>query len=432
MTIPEIYSLFVKSKGVNTDTRSIQAGEIFVALKGGDFNGNLYAEKAIKLGASFVLIDEVEYQKNNQRYILVNSCLHTLQVLANYHRQQFDIPVLAITGTNGKTTTKELIMSVLSVDHSVVATIGNLNNHIGVPLTLLSITRETEFAIIEMGANKVGDIRELCSIANPTHGLIINVGKAHLEGFKSFEGVIQTKTELYDFLYNGNKVAFVNGNQKELKSNASRFNSVIYFQNDESNSLTLSDKESAIKVLTPSKTLIQTNLIGGYNLDNIAAAYQVGSYFGVNEVKIREAIAFYVPTNNRSQVILKRCGTILLDAYNANPFSMDVALDSLVLSKGDKYAIIGDMFELGEYSDEEHLKVIRKCIESNVQTLFCGELFYNHRGEFKSLHFFKNRIDLVAYLNDDHNWLQAKYSLLIKGSRGMALEKVLDEVNFDV
>ena len=431
MTIPEIYSLFVKSNGINTDTRTIQSGEIFVSLKGDNFNGNFYAEKAIKLGASFVLIDEVDYQ-NDQRYILVDSCLHTLQLLANYHRQQFNIPVLAITGTNGKTTTKELIMSVLSVDNCVVATVGNLNNHIGVPLTLLSITSRTEFAIIEMGANKVGDIRELCSIANPTHGVIINVGKAHLEGFKSFEGVVQTKTELYDFLYNGNKVAFVNGNQKELKSNASRFNNVIYFQNDELNSLSLSDKESAIEVVTPSNFTIQTNLIGAYNLDNIAAAYQIGDYFGVSEVKIRQAIALYVPSNNRSQVILKRCGTILLDAYNANPFSMDVALDSLVSCKGVKYAIIGDMFELGDYTDVEHLKIIRKCIDSNVQTLFCGELFYNHRSEFKSLHFFKNRNDLVLHLKKDRKWLQAKYSLLIKGSRGMALEKILDEVDFDL
>ena len=429
MTIPEIYSHFLKSTGVNTDTRTVQKGQFFVALKGGNFNGNLYADKAIELGASFALIDEVEYQKD-ERYILVDSCLHTLQLLANYHRQQFDIPVLGITGTNGKTTSKELIASVLSKKYKVVATVGNLNNHIGVPLTLLSITAKTEFAIIEMGANKIGDIRELCSFANPTHGVVMNVGKAHLEGFGSFQGVVQTKTELYDFLYNGGKVAFVNGNQKELKDNANRISDTVYFQNDQSNTCQLLETESTIQIGTPSGKHIETNLIGAYNLDNIAVAHCMGSYFGIEENEVIDAIASYVPSNNRSQVISKKRGTILLDAYNANPFSMDVALDNLALSNQNKYAILGDMFELGDYARVEHLKVIEKTIDKNVLTLFCGRLFNEHKEKFPNELFFEEREDLVAYLKENRSWTKEKYSLLIKGSRGMELEKILDEVEF--
>ena len=429
MTIPEIYSLFQKTSGVSTDTRKVGEGQFFVALKGANFNGNLYADKAIESGASYVLIDEKEYKKD-ERYILVGDCLHTLQLLANYHRQQFDVPVLAITGTNGKTTSKELISVVLSKKYNVVATFGNLNNHIGVPLTLLTITDKTELAIIEMGANKIGDIRELCSFANPTHGVVVNVGKAHLEGFGSFEGVVQTKTEMYDFLYNGNKVAFVNGSQEELKSNAQRIKDVIYFQNDKTNTSTLLETTSTLRIQTPDNEIIETNLVGAYNLDNIAISYEIGKFFEVDKKEISRAIASYVPTNNRSQIVKTKQGAILLDAYNANPFSMRVAIDNLALAKTNKLAILGDMFELGDYAESEHQEVIEYATSKGVEAIFCGELFYKNKIKSSGQLFFKTREEVIVYLKENSSWLDRKYNLLIKGSRGMALEKIVKEVKF--
>lgn len=428
MTIPEIYTLFKKSTGISTDTRNVEKGQLFFALKGGNFNGNLYATKALELGAFFVIIDEEE-QKKDERYILVHNVLHTLQLLANYHRQQFNIPVVAITGTNGKTTTKELMAAVLSKKFNLIATKGNLNNHIGVPLTLLSITDRTELAIIEMGANKIGDIRELCSFANPTHGVVINVGKAHLEGFGSFEGVIQTKTELYDYLYNTDQMAFVNGNQPELVANTARLKQATFFQHDASNTCTLVDSVDKLVVKLPSKEVVQTHLVGAYNLDNIGAAVAFGRYFDVLNKDICVALEGYVPTNNRSQVIKVDKGVVVLDAYNANPSSMKVALENLTLSEYEQYAILGDMFELGEYADEEHLKVIKQAQRIGVQTIFCGQLFYKHKQYFSELLFFKTNEELIIYLNSTQ-WMKPNGVLLIKGSRGMALEKLIEQVKF--
>ena len=429
MTIPEIYTLFKKSTGISTDTRNVKDGQLFFALKGESFNGNLYASKALDSGASYVIIDQ-EDQKVDDRCIVVHNSLHTLQLLANYHRQQLNIPIVAITGTNGKTTTKELMAVVLSKKFQVVATKGNLNNHIGVPLTLLSITDQTELAIIEMGANKIGDIRELCSFANPTHGVIINVGKAHLEGFGSFEGIIQAKTELYDFLYNGSKTAFVNGDQKELNSNATRMLEVQYFQKDESNTCEVVRSVGNLVVKLPSEKIVHTQLVGAYNLDNIAAAVVFGNYFGVGEDDICEAISSYAPTNNRSQVIETEKGSILLDAYNANPSSMEVAIRNIASLDIGKYAILGDMFELGEYADNEHLKVIEQIQKTDVQAIYCGSLFYKHKQSFPTERFFETREEVVIYLNNNKDWMQRNSLLLIKGSRGMALEKIVQEVKF--
>lgn len=388
----------------------------------------MYATKALELGASFVIIDEEE-QKKDERYILVHNVLHTLQLLANYHRQQFNIPVVAITGTNGKTTTKELMAAVLSKKFNLIATKGNLNNHIGVPLTLLSITDRTELAIIEMGANKIGDIRELCSFANPTHGVVINVGKAHLEGFGSFEGVIQTKTELYDYLYNTDQMAFVNGNQPELVANTARLKQATFFQHDASNTCTLVDSVDKLVVKLPSEEVVQTHLVGAYNLDNIGAAVAFGRYFDVLNKDICVALEGYVPTNNRSQVIKVDKGVVVLDAYNANPSSMKVALENLTLSEYEQYAILGDMFELGEYADAEHLKVIKQAQRIGVQTIFCGQLFYKHKQYFPELLFFKTNEELIIYLNSTQ-WMKPNGVLLIKGSRGMALEKLIEQVKF--
>jgi UDP-N-acetylmuramoyl-tripeptide--D-alanyl-D-alanine ligase len=432
MTIPEIYSLFIKSTGVSTDTRNVVKGQLFVALKGVNFNGNLYATQALESGASYAIIDEGNI-KLDERYVVVHDCLHTLQLLANYHRQQFDIPLLAITGTNGKTTSKELIAAVLSKKFRIKATKGNLNNHIGVPLTLLSISDKTELAIIEMGANKIGDVRELCSFANPTHGVIINVGKAHLEGFGSFEGIIQTKTELYDFIYNGDHTAFVNGNQQILKDNASRIKQVHFFQDSQQNTCELVDsrlKDEYLEVRIPSGKTIDTNLVGGYNLDNVAVAVEIGYYFGVSEKEIVEAIAGYVPTNNRSQVIKIKKGSILLDAYNANPFSMEVALQNLSSLDGRQYAILGDMFELGKYANDEHLKVIETSVSNGIQVIYCGELFFQYKQEFPLELFFETRDEVIAYLKGHKNWMNELGHLLIKGSRGMALERIIEEIDF--
>ena len=429
MTIPEIYCLFLKTTGVTTDTRKVKKGELFVALKGGNFNGNQYADHAIELGASFVLIDEETFYKDD-RYILVDDCLHSLQLLANYHRQQFNIPVLAITGTNGKTTSKELITSVLSKKYNVTSTNGNLNNHIGVPLTLLSISKSTEIAIIEMGANKIGDIRELCSFANPTVGAIVNVGRAHLEGFGSFEGIVQTKTELYDFLYNSKGDVFVNGKQNRLKYNAQRFKKVHYFQNDESNMYTSVGFSNTLEIEAPNGSRISSKLIGVYNLDNVALAAEIGHYFNVDQEQINQVIIDYVPSNNRSQVIINKKGTILLDAYNANPSSMSVALENLSLAGVAKYAILGDMFELGSYADEEHKKIIDSNVLNGIKTLYCGDFFWKHQSAYPNESFFKTREDLVSYLKNQDVWVSEEYCLLIKGSRGMALEKILEEVTF--
>lgn len=421
MNIPQIYEVFKKSTGISTDTRNINKGQIFLALKGASFDGNQYADYALDQGASHVIVDDPKVVKD-ERYILVMDALHTLQKLANYHRNQFDIPVFSLTGTNGKTTTKELIVAVLEQKYKVSSTKGNFNNHIGVPLTLLDIDETAEIAVVEMGANKVGDIRELCSMGNPTVGLITNVGQAHLEGFGSFEGVVKTKTEIYDFLINNDKPLFYNDQEEILKENAQRSKKAIAFQSEDNKwEVDLKDQEGV--TVQRGDVSIKTQLTGSYNAQNIAAAIALGEYFDVPMESIKKGLEGYVPTNNRSQVMKKGSNLLILDAYNANPTSMKAAIENLATKSGNKLAVLGDMFELGQYSEDAHKAVIDQLKKEGISAYLVGEEFSKKKDTDQSQSYFKTTEDLKVFLED--NKIE-NATVLVKGSRGIALEKVLE------
>ena len=421
MNIPQIYEVFKKSTGISTDTRNINKGQIFLALKGASFDGNQYADFALDQGASHVIVDDPKVVKD-ERYILVMDALHTLQKLANYHRNQFDIPVFSLTGTNGKTTTKELIVAVLEQKYNVSSTKGNFNNHIGVPLTLLDIDETAEIAVVEMGANKVGDIRELCSIGNPTVGLITNVGQAHLEGFGSFEGVVKTKTEIYDFLINNDRPLFYNDQEEILKGNAQRSKKAIAFQSEDNKwEVDLKDQEGV--TVQRGGISIKTQLTGSYNAQNIAAAIALGEYFDVPMEAIKKGLEGYVPTNNRSQIMKKGSNLLILDAYNANPTSMKAAIENLATKSGNKLAVLGDMFELGQYSEDAHKAVIDQLKKEGVSAYLVGEEFSKQKDTDQSQSYFKTTEDLKVFLED--NKIEDSI-VLVKGSRGIALEKVLE------
>lgn len=419
MTIEQIYKAFLECDSISTDTRKINSGCMFFALKGDNFNGNMFALEALKKGASYVIIDEKQYAKHDH-CILVENVLHTLQALATHHRKKLDIPIIALTGSNGKTTTKELINAVLSTTYKTSATKGNLNNHIGVPLTLLEFKADTEIGIVEMGANHQKEIEFLSNIALPDYGLITNFGKAHLEGFGGIEGVIKGKSELYDHLKSHQKTIFVNDNDQTQIEQIGNYKKVIRFG---SNMKMLSAQPFV--VLQFNKIKIVTHLTGAYNYNNIAVAIAVGGYFKVDDDSISKSIANYIPSNNRSQIIEKGSNQIILDAYNANPTSMMAALDNFGnLNSSEKVAILGDMFELGEASHMEHQSISDYSQKFDINNIFLvGKLFFetvNHSDKIKR---FKSFEDLKTELAN--NPLNNKY-LLIKGSRGMALERVLD------
>ena len=417
MKIEELYRLFIQNYLVDTDTRNIRKGSIFFALKGDNFNGNKFAKEALNNGASYAVIDEVEYN-NQPKTILVNNVLETLQKLAQYHRKQLNIPIIALTGSNGKTTTKELINSVLSKKYKTTATIGNLNNHIGVPLTLLAIEPTTEIGIIEMGANHIKEIDFLCNIARPTFGLITNFGKAHLEGFGSFEGVIKGKSELYDFLRANKKIAFINSDDP-IQIKQSQGIKTITFNN---NKIKYIEANPFVKVEFQDIT-IQSKLIGKYNYNNIAAAIAIGNYFKVSINDIKNAIENYEPANNRSQIINKGSLKIILDAYNANPSSMKVALENFSeLKDKHKIVILGDMFELGEDSFKEHQQIADFALSLNFKKLYLiGKAFSTIDAKnaltYPNFEDFKTSNKILNLKNT---------TLLIKGSRGMALERILN------
>ncbi|WP_439129782.1 UDP-N-acetylmuramoyl-tripeptide--D-alanyl-D-alanine ligase [Polaribacter sp.] len=418
MNIKEIYKLYTAHFLVDTDTRNIRKNSIFFALKGENFNGNKFAEEALKKGAGYAVIDEEKYFIDN-RTILVEDVLKTLQSLAKYHRNQLKIPIIGLTGSNGKTTTKELINCVLSKKYKTTATKGNLNNHIGVPLTLLSISSDTEIGIIEMGANHQKEIAFLSAICAPDFGYITNFGKAHLEGFGGVEGVIKGKSELYDFLIEHNKTAFINPDdpiQLEKTKNCKTINFL--------NEISLKQANPIVKVAL-NDLIINTNLIGKYNYTNIAAAITIGKYFKVNNHQIKEALEAYIPTNNRSQIIEKKSNKIILDAYNANPSSMQAALEHFSnISEKNKIVILGDMFELGKDSKKEHQEIVNLCDNKGfVNIFYVGENFYI--SDTKN-HQFKNYEDLQNYLQKKPLENQI---ILIKGSRGMKLERILDFIN---
>ena len=419
MSIAELYQLYTQNYLVDTDTRTIRKGTIFFALKGANFNGNKFAEKALKAGASFAIIDEAKYRTSNQT-ILVDDVLKTLQELANYHRNQLDIPFIGLTGSNGKTTTKELIHAVLQTQFKTAATKGNFNNHIGVPLTLLSIRPDADIAVIEMGANHQKEIAFLSSICEPDFGYITNFGKAHLEGFGGVEGVIKGKSELYDFLRVNNKTAFVNPEDAVQVEKTKDITSILFYEN-----MHFVSDQPFVNIQVD-ETLIQSHLVGAYNYNNIAIAVTIGKHFGISLENIKSAIENYIPKNNRSEIFKKGSNTIIMDAYNANPSSMEVALKSFAKSEGErKIVILGDMFELGEESAKEHQAIADLTISLGFhESYFVGEHFVQVK---TSEHHFSSFEDFAEYLRKHKKW--SNTSILIKGSRGMKLERTLDILN---
>lgn len=426
MEIKELYSYFLQCTGIATDTRKIAPGSLFFALKGDNFDANAFAEEAVQKGAKYVVIDNPQY-KTGSTTLLVNNSLEALQDLARHHRRELGLPVIALTGSNGKTTTKELINAVLSKKYTTTATIGNLNNHIGVPLTLLSFTKDTEIGIVEMGANHQKEISFLCAIAEPNFGYITNFGKAHLEGFGGYEGVIKGKSELYEYLIQNTKTAFVNLDdaiQKEKTATISRYTFAV---NNYNCDVRIETVEANPMVAVKYNGLdIKSHLIGIYNATNISAAIAIGTYFKISDTKIKDAIEGYIPTNNRSQLLEKDGYKIIMDAYNANPSSMHAALTNfLQLETEDavKIAILGDMFELGAESIEEHHKIVASLInEEGIEVYFVGKDFYTAKNESSHLHFYTAFDDFkLGFAKPEEGC-----TLLIKGSRGMALERTLD------
>ena len=427
MEIASLYAIFRDYPTVTTDSRNIPANSIFFALKGDNFNGNAFANEALLRGAAYAVIDEPEFVLND-RMILVEDVLLCLQQLAQHHRNQLGVPILAITGTNGKTTTKELIAAILAKKFRVNSTKGNLNNHIGVPLTLLSMDENTEFGVIEMGANHPGEIKILCDIANPDFGLITNIGKAHLEGFGSFEGVIQTKSELYEFIRNKGGKCFLNADNPLLIQQAKNMELISYGKSTDyfmAGELANTDNYLVVKALFPKGWLyLKSKLVGDYNFENLLAASCIGKYFEVDPLSIQDAIAEYTPSNNRSQLIQKTHNTIIMDAYNANPTSMMAALTNFAgIQHENKCVILGDMLELGDTSQEEHQKITDYLDNQTFSEVFLvGPIFKNTTDRTQ-----KKKFDHVELLS---NYLKTQpivnKLILIKGSRGIHLEKILE------
>ncbi len=425
MTIQNIHDLFLKCSKVSIDTRKIEPNSFFVAIKGERYDANTFAKEALEKGASYVIIDDANYSIDD-RTILVEDSLKTLQALAKFHRNFLNIPIIALTGSNGKTTTKELINIVLSKKFNTKATIGNLNNHIGVPLTLLSFNHETQIGIVEMGANHQKEIEFLCEIAQPDYGYITNFGKAHLEGFGGVEGVVKGKSEMYTFLKADKKSVFVNIDDEIQKTKTTDFNRITFSQKDKNVNVFI--ESITANPFVKIKTLgieINSHLIGLYNANNINAAITIGHHFEVPVSDIKASIESYVPENNRSQLLTKGTNEIILDAYNANPSSLLVALENFIqLDKTNKCIIIGDMYELGEESLDEHKGIVNFLnMNSDFECHFVGKDFFANSIQKENFHFYYTFEDFSKYLSSVK--LEHK-TLLIKGSRGMALERTLE------
>ena len=432
-----LYDIFLKYPNVCIDSRKAKERSIFFALKGDNFDGNLYAEKALER-CEYAIVDNKEIIKND-KYILVADALKTLQSLAKYHRKRLGIPIIAITGTNGKTTTKELIYRVLSKKYNTAYTKGNLNNHIGVPLTLLSMNKEHEFGVVEMGANHIGEIELLCKITAPDFGIITNIGKAHLEGFENQEGVIKAKSELYKYLHENGGVAFVNYDN-EILEDMNPPHDIIYYGTKEFTHCQGKIKENGIYLTVQwiasediinntdlseikEKKIIKTKLYGNYNFENVLAAICVGNYFHISDSKIKDAIESYEPQNNRSQIINTENNTLIVDCYNANPSSMQAVLNNFDNIQADnKVAILGDMLELGNSSGREHGILILLLEKLNLKEVYLvGDNFMKYRNE-KDYRFFINVDELNKYLQN--NRIKNKY-ILLKGSNGVNFDKVI-------
>ena len=426
MNIQELHKIFLSYPIISTDTRKIEQDSIFFALKGANFDANKFVVEALNKGAAYAVADDKGLAElNDNRIIIVDNVLLTLQALARYHRDTMNIPVLAITGTNGKTTTKELITAALSPAHNVLSTIGNLNNSIGVPLTVLRLKAEHTIAVIEMGASHPGDIEELVNVANPTYGIITNVGRAHLQGFGSYEGVIATKCELYDYIKaNGGKL-FVRNEDEVLMQRSEGIDRVLY---GVSSTLNICGKITSVSPFLNAQIesngevySIETNLIGKYNLDNVIAASTIASYFGVSMSDVASAISSYIPSNSRSQFIKGEHNNIILDAYNANPSSMKVAIENFSeVEAEEKMLILGDMLELGAESESEHRGVVDLLVELNFKSvILVGGEFAKVESPYIS---FATTAMLLDYLKENN--ITSK-TILVKGSRGIALEQTI-------
>jgi len=426
MTIEDIYKLFLIHPNVITDSRKIEKGCLFFALKGEKFNGNRFACDALKKGASYAIVDEPEFHQDGKT-ILVENVLTTLQHLAKHHRKKLGIPILAITGSNGKTTTKELIAAVLSIKYRVTFTPGNLNNHIGVPLTLLQMDKTTEIGVVEMGANHPGEIAELCTIADPDFGIITNIGRAHLEGFGTFEAIKNTKAGLYRYLKRKGGTVFYNSDNAVLSELAADIrNKVSYGEKnaDFTGQPVLFPPYIHAKAVFPQGVLyLNTQLTGQYNFENILAATCIGYFLKIDPLDIRDSLKKYTPDNNRSQLIEKGGLKIVMDAYNANPVSMNASIESFVsMFPSPRFLILGDMLELGSFSDEEHSAIVHQTKKHPFEAVFLvGPLFVEAA---KGLAFktFGDSGEICRYLTQNPI---CEGAVLIKGSRGIQLEKVL-------
>jgi UDP-N-acetylmuramoyl-tripeptide--D-alanyl-D-alanine ligase len=427
MNIQDIHNLFLQCKSVSIDTRKIEKDSMFFAIKGENFDANTFAAKALELGALFVVVDNASYIIDD-RTILVENSLETLQELAKFHRTYLKLPIIALTGSNGKTTTKELINVVIAKKYKTKATVGNLNNHIGVPLTLLSFTKETEIGIVEMGANHKKEIEFLCEIAQPDYGYITNFGKAHLEGFGGVQGVIEGKSEMYQYLKKNDKLVFVNLEDPIQIERSTGIQSFTFGINNAAADLKIkSIKANPFVAIDYDNFSVESHLIGLYNANNINAAIAIGYYFKVDEKDMKEAIENYIPENNRSQLLRIDSNQIILDAYNANPSSMAVAITNfLQLENKNKVMILGDMFELGDESPQEHKLIVDSLLDQNESECYLiGISFYENKTARENIQFFETFDAFVAFLKTKHF---SENTILVKGSRGMALERTLEYI----
>ena len=424
--ISRLYSIFKQYPIICTDSRTCPMDSLFFALKGDNFNANAFALSALEKGCRYAIIDEAEY-KIDDRFILVDDVLKTLQKLATFHRQQLSMPIIAITGTNGKTTTKELIAIVLKEKYNVLYTQGNLNNHIGVPLTLLKLKHEHEIAVVEMGANHLGEIKQLCEIARPDYGIITNVGKAHLEGFGSFEGIKKTKAELYDYIVRNGKLIFINPNNEdlcEMAKNAGVDNKIVkYIDGKIVNSSPFLEME-LFHSPQEAGLVVRSNLIGVYNAENILASATIAHYFAVSNEQIKHGLENYIPQNNRSQFIETEKNKLIVDAYNANPSSMALAIKNFAqVDAASKFLILGDMLELGGQSEQEHQNIVDLLQENKFDNVFfVGKEFAKTNNSYRN---FENTADLSEYIENEQ--IKNQY-ILIKGSRGIKLEQTIEKL----
>jgi UDP-N-acetylmuramoyl-tripeptide--D-alanyl-D-alanine ligase len=430
MEIKDLHSLFLDSSGVCTDTRKVKPNSIFFALKGDNFNGNKFADQAIEKGCSCAVVDQKSVIENSRydqnQFILVDDVLLTLQKLANHHRNHLNTKVIGLTGSNGKTTTKELLQAVLSKKFKTFATPGNFNNHIGLPLTILQTPHDTELLILEMGDNQPGDIDELCEVSDPDYGIITNIGKDHIEGFGSMEGNVKSKKELFDYLSKRDRTCFYNGKNEYSSQLIEGISNTADFSAE--NSLSIKEQNPFISYKSEDGNVYQSKLIGAYNIDNINCAYRIGKFFGISDDNIHEAITRYTPSNNRSQFIETNGGNqIFLDAYNANPTSVEKALKSFseMRSNREKWVFLGDMLELGSISKDEHRNILSLLKELNFKNVvLVGQAFHEFEDEF-SFSFFDKKEKTMEFAQ---NQKLKNALILLKGSRGLKMEEFTDVI----